>query len=264
VILRFVHTPAALIGFLFVATAAGPTFLSIKYRYTAIAASVQALLLIGLTVPHFAGAIEQRLLDTLLGALIASFFSYVLPSWEYQNLPELVDAVTDANRGYIDAAADLLLGRAGDDARYRIQRKRFMDALANLSAALGRMLDEPQSQQRAPAELNRFTVQNYLLMAHMAALRLLLQRYADNLPRADVEATLDDAFARLRSTLGAAQAAPHDGTVRSTAWPGWAPLQRRLRLLQQDAAQVALCHGTIDAALGRGPGNLVVPRHHNS
>ncbi|MFJ1468206.1 FUSC family protein [Massilia orientalis] len=266
VILRFVHSPAALIGFLFVATAAGPTFLSIKYRYTAIAASVQALLLIGLTVPHFAGAIEQRLLDTLLGTLIASFFSYVLPNWEHQHLPELVDAVTDANRGYIDAAADLLLGRAVDDARYRIQRKRFMDALANLSAALGRMLDEPQSQQRAPAELNRFTVQNYLLMSHMAALRLLLQRYADNLPRAEVEATLEHAFARLRSTLGAAaQAEPaaHDGTVRIAAWPGWAPLQRRLRLLQQDAAQVALCHGPIDAALGRNAGQLAVPRRRH-
>jgi uncharacterized membrane protein YccC len=254
VILRFVHSPAVLIGFLFVATAAGPTFLSIKYRYTAIAASVQALLLIGLTVPHGGGAIEQRLLDTLLGTLIASFFSYVLPSWEYQNLPALVEAVADANRGYIDAAADLLLGRAVDDARYRIQRKRFMDDLANLSAALGRMLDEPAAQQRAPDELNRFTVQNYLLMAHMAALRLLLQRYADNLPRAEVEAALEHAFARLRSTLGAAaqpEPAPHDSTVWIAAWPGWAPLQRRLRLLQQDAAQVALCHGTIGAALGR-------------
>jgi uncharacterized membrane protein YccC len=251
VILRFVHSPAVLIGFLFVATAAGPTFLSIKYRYTAIAASVQALLLIGLTVPHFAGAIEERLFDTLLGTLIASFFSYVLPNWEHQNLPELVDAVGAANRGYIDAAAELLLGRAADDARYRIERKRFMDALANLSAALGRMLDEPAAQQRAPAELNRFTVQNYLLMAHMAALRLLLQRYADNLPRADVEAVLVHAFARLRSTLGAAARAEGAAPHGSTAWPGWAPLQRRLRLLQQDAEQVAVCHGAIDAVLGR-------------
>jgi uncharacterized membrane protein YccC len=266
VILRFVHSPAVLIGFLFVATAAGPTFLSIKYRYTAIAASVQALLLIGLTVPHGGGAIEQRLLDTLLGTLIASFFSYVLPSWEYQNLPALVDAVADANRGYIDAAADLLLGRAVDDARYRIQRKRFMDDLANLSAALGRMLDEPAAQQRAPDELNRFTVQNYLLMAHMAALRLLLQRYADNLPRAEVEAALEHAFARLRSTLGTAtqpEPAPHDSTVWIAAWPGWAPLQRRLRLLQQDAAQVALCHVTIGAALRRDADCLPAPRRHN-
>jgi uncharacterized membrane protein YccC len=260
VILHFVHAPAALIGFLFVATAAAPTFLSIKYRYTAVAASVQALLLIGLTVPVGASAIGERLLDTLLGTLIATFFSYVLPSWEYQNLPRLVDAVLDANRKYIDAAADLLLKRTGDDVHYRISRKRLMDSLATLSAALGRMLDEPAAKQRAPSELNRFTVQNYLLVAHMAALRLLLQRYAESLPSREVEAALESMFAEVRASLGGAPgatpaataAAPEGRTTWIAEWPGWALLQRRLRLLQQDAAQVAQSRAAIGEVLRRG------------
>ena len=256
VILHFVHAPALLIGVLFIATAAAPTFLSIKYRYTAIAASVQALLLIGLTVPQGGSGISERLLDTLLGTLIATFFSYVLPSWEYQNLPRLVDAVLDANRKYVDAAADLLLRRTGDDVRYRISRKRFMDSLATLSAALGRMLDEPAAKQRAPDELNRFTVQNYLLVAHMAALRLLLQRYADELPSREVEAALERAFAEVRASLGATPvaviAAPEGQSTWIAQWPGWAPLQRRLRLLQRDAAQVAGSSAAIGAVLGRG------------
>jgi uncharacterized membrane protein YccC len=253
VILRFVHAPVVLFGFLFVATAAGPAFLSIKYRYTAIAASMQALLLIGLTVPH-AGAIEERLLDTLLGTLIATFFSYVLPSWEYHDLPRLVDAVLDTNRKYVDAAAALLLSHTGDDFQYRISRKQFMDSLATLSAALGRMLDEPAAKQRAPVELNRFTVQNYLLVAHMAALRLLLQRYAEQMPRAEVDALLRSGFARVRVSLGAppeaAQAQP-DGPRAQAEWPGWGPLRRRLRLLEQDAAQVALSRDAIGGVLGR-------------
>jgi len=253
VILYVVHAPVVLICFLFVATTAGPTFLYVKYRYTAIAASMQALLLIGLTVPDSAGAgaIEERLLDTLLGALIATFFSYVLPSWEYRNLPALVRAVADANRKYIAAAADLLLGRAVDDFRYRVYRKCFMDNLANLSAALGRMLDEPTAKQRAPAELNRFTVQNYLLMAHVAALRLLLQRYADNMPRAEAGMALENAFAKMRSTLWAAPSADAPAPDGHTAWPGWGPLQRRLHQLQQDAALVALSAAAIDDVLGR-------------
>jgi uncharacterized membrane protein YccC len=254
-ILHFVHAPALLFGFLFVATAAGPTFLTIKYRYTAIAASMQALLLIGLTVPHAAGAINERLLDTLLGTLIATFFSYVLPSWEYQNLPLLVDAVLDTNRKYIDAAAELLLRRTGDDFHYRISRKRFMDSLGNLSAALGRMLDEPVAKQRAPEELNRFTVQNYVLVAHMAALRLLLQRYEENMPRAEVEAALRTGFSGVKASLGTTPqdtaALPEGRTAWIAEWPGWAPLQRRLRLLQQDAAQVALSSAAIEGALGR-------------
>jgi uncharacterized membrane protein YccC len=256
VILHFVHAPAALIGFLFVATAAAPTFLSIKYRYTAIAASVQALLLIGLTVPHGGSGISERLLDTLLGTLIATVFSRVLPNWEYQNLPRMVEAVLAANRKYIDAAADLLLKRTGDDVHYRISRKQFMDSLANLSAALGRMLDEPADKRRAPDELNRFTVQNYLLVAHMAALRLLLQRYAENLPSREVELALESMFDEVRRSLGAAtEAKPAPAAGQSTwiaEWPGWAPLQRRLRLLQRDAEQVARSRATIGDVLGQG------------
>ncbi|ALK96967.1 membrane protein [Massilia sp. WF1] len=252
VLLHFVHAPAILFVFLFIATAAGPTFLYVKYRYTAIAASMQALLLIGLTVPHAAGAISERLLDTLVGTLIATFFSYVLPSWEYQSLPRLVDAVLEANRKYIDATADLLLGRTADDFHYRISRKGFMDSLATLSAALGRMLDEPLAKQRAVPELNRFTVQNYLLVAHVAALRLLLQRYPDKLPRAEVEAALERMLVRVRSSLGAASPpetlAPEERRSRIDAWPGWAPLQRRLMLLEQDAAQVALSSTAIGKA----------------
>ncbi|MDB5793403.1 MAG: hypothetical protein JWQ80_3427 [Massilia sp.] len=256
VILHFVHAPALLMGFLFVATVAAAAFLSIKYRYTAIAASVQALLLIGLTVPQGGSGIGERLLDTLLGTLIATFFSYVLPNWEYQNLPRLVDAVLDANRKYIAAAADLLLKRTADDVLYRVSRKRVMDSLATLSAALGRMLDEPAAKRRAPAELNHFIVQNYVLVAHIAALRLLLQRYPDKLPAPEVAAALEGMFAQVQTSLDPARdavpAAPQGHTTWIAEWPGWAPLQRRLRLLQGDAAQVALSHAAAGEALGRG------------
>jgi uncharacterized membrane protein YccC len=254
VILHFFHAPAALIGFLFIATAAAPAFLYIKYRYTAIAASMQILLLIGLTVPQVGSAITERLLDTLVGTVIATFFSYVLPNWEYQNLPRLVESVLQANRKYIDSASDLLQGRAGDDFRYRISRKGFMDSLATLSAALGRMLDEPAAKHRAPDELNRFTVQNYLLVSHIAALRLLLQRYKDGLPRSEVNAAIDQACHEVRARLGSAPPDTPAGVPANlpatASWAGWVPLQRRLKLLLQDADQLAAARGAIGTALG--------------
>jgi uncharacterized membrane protein YccC len=252
-ILHVVHAPVVLFLFLFVATAAGPTFLTIKYRYTAIAASVQALLLIGLTVPHSGSVIGERLLDTLLGTLIATFFSYVLPSWEYQSVPQLVEGVRNAGRKYLDASACLLLGRVADDFQYRVTRKNFMDSLGALSAALGRMLDEPAAKRRGAAELNRYTVQNHLLVAHMAALRMLLKRHADGLPRAEVDAALEAMFAAVGAPVDAPAAPGVPGqTVWIAAWPGWAPLQRRLRLLQQDAALLARTHEAVGAALANG------------
>lgn len=67
-------------------------------------------------------------------------------------------------------------------------------------------------------------------------------------------------FARVAGSLAgsphaardAVPAAPEGRTTWIADWPGWAPLQRRLRLLQEDAAQVALSHAAVGDALGRG------------
>ncbi|MFD2272533.1 FUSC family protein [Undibacterium arcticum] len=122
-ILHLVHAPLALLGFLFLATVAVPSFVYIKYRYTAIAASMQILLQINLMIPNSTGVIGERLLDTLIGAVIATAFSFVLPSWEYRALPRLIKSVLQANRRYIEATRDLLQSGGRDDLLYRLCRK---------------------------------------------------------------------------------------------------------------------------------------------
>jgi len=77
------------------------------------------------------------------------------------------------------------------------------------------------------------------------------------MPRAQVEAALEQMFGALRARLGMAAPAAGAGPARermapAAPWAGWVPLQRRLKLLQQDAEQVALGSVAIDEALGRG------------
>ncbi|MDB5764667.1 MAG: protein of unknown function YccS/YhfK [Herminiimonas sp.] len=257
-ILRFVHAPAALLGFLFLATVAAPAFVYIKYRYTAIAASMQILLQIGLMIPGSTHAISERLIDTLIGAAIATLFSYVLPSWEYRALPRLIRSVLNASQRYIDASRELLQRKSSDDFVYRLCRKRFMDSLAGLSAALVRMLDEPPSKHRAAEDINQFIVQNYLVVAHVAAIRFLLRRHTEGLPQESVNAVLQQVSGTVWNKLAQAQQAldaltpagdmqrkkadpsiPVPVTEETTAWPGWLPLQRRTKLLYADAEQIA-------------------------
>lgn len=268
IILHFVHSQAVLLLFLFLATASAPAFVTLKYRYTAIAASMQILMLISLTVPHGGHAISERLLDTLIGAAIATFFSYVLPSWEFRALPQLIGNVLKANGKYIDAAKDLLQGRASDDFLYRLARKRFMDSLSSLSSALSRMLEEPADKQYAATELNWFIVQNYLMVAHIAALRLLFQRHKEGLPRETADSALDELFSKAHDVLARAKQAltgmpaqdlhvdnanEESGAIafqsNPTSWSGWPLLQRRAKLLYADAAQLAYCSATIGSAL---------------
>ena len=262
-ILHVTREPAVLLALLFVATAAGPAFVQIKYRFTAVAASMQILLQMSLLLPGSSHVVGERLLDTLIGAAIATLFSFVLPSWEYRSLPRLLRNVLQAGVGYIGAARELLQVRAESDFVYRLRRKQFTDHLAALSAALLRMQDEPASKQRAVEEINQFILQNYLVAAQIAAIRLLLRNHADELPRDTVNAWLDQACDQACATLNAAHGALDSGIVPALAvgenseahagWPGWPPLQRRTTLLLSDAHKVGVQAAAIARALRQAP-----------
>jgi uncharacterized membrane protein YccC len=266
-VLHVVHAPKILLVLLFVATAAGPTFVYIKYRYTAIAATVQALILIGLTSPSAAHAVSERLLDTLVGAIIATFFSYVLPSWEYQSLPRLAAQVLRANRAFLKAWRDLLQGQESGDLRYRVARKRFMDSIANLSGAIERMQEEPDDKRIDPQELNQFAVQSYLLVAQCAAIRALVERYPQDAPMQAIAARIGQAWQAADAQLQAAQHALHIAPAdadqpsetaerilpvdeqHAAAWPGWIQMGWRIERLDREAQQLAALAPALARAL---------------
>jgi len=196
---------------------------------------------------------------------VATAFSFVLANWEYQSVPRLVRQVLDGNLRYMQASFELLQGDCRNDFPYRIERKRLMDSLGALSAALVRMLDEPARKRRAVEDINLFIVQNYLLVAHVAALRAILRRHAANIPGGAVNAMLAHSHAQVYRTLSQALAPapaarqdearfdevqPND-TATDVAWSGWPVVQRRIRLLQGDADKI-IVHS---AAILRGVGN---------
>lgn len=263
-LLHFVHEPIALLVFLFMATVAMPTFLYVKYRYTAIAASMQILLQINLLLPSNHQVIGERLIDTVIGALIVTLFSFVLPSWEYRSLPRAIGDVLKNNQHFLQAGSSLLQAKVSDDFMYRVCRKRFLDSITNLASTLMRMLDEPVSKHRAIEDLNQFIVYNYLIMAHLAAMRLLLRRHMEETPET-INTLLQHTIDRLCKTLILAQQALQPTTpspitaigteiepiktvdTATSNWSGWQPLQRRLRMLSEDAAMIT----ARSAAIGR-------------
>ncbi len=249
VVLKFMDHPAAILTVLVLSSIATPTFIYLRYRYAAIAVSVMILLWMYLVAPS-SNLISERLVDTFVGAAIATAFSFVLANWEYQSLPHLVKLVLSVNLSYMEASFDLLQGKYRNDFIYRIQRKRLMETLAALSAALVRMLDEPESKQRAAEDINLFIVQNYLLVAHVAALRAILRRHVRDIPSDAVNAMLDTSHASVCRTLTVALsrhtgATPPAAPLRrepaaepEVAWSGWPLVQRRIRLLQADADKI--------------------------
>ncbi|WDZ98090.1 FUSC family membrane protein [Herbaspirillum sp. WKF16] len=284
-ILRFVHNPMGQMAVLFAASVAAPAFTYVKYRYTAIAASVQILMLLNLLVPAgHQGVIGERLIDTVIGVVIATLFSYVLPAWEYRDLPKLLRNVLKSSQRYLTASRDMLEGKVKDDFFYRVCRKGFMDSLAALISALVRMMDEPATKHRAVKELNRFIVQNYLVAAHIAALRLMLRRHQENIPEGPVNKLIEDTYLEASEHLAEAQrilapkskkrggavvvspeapeqkalsakielvgpVTPEPLPAEASAWSGWVTLQRRASLLNQDLQEIVAQTSAIDNIL---------------
>lgn len=253
IVIRYVHSNIALMAILFLSIVATPTFIYLRYRYTAIAVSLMILLQMHLVAPSNPNLVSERLIDTLIGAAVATVFSFVLANWEYQSLPRLIRQVLNVNLSYMQASFELLQGKCFDDFAYRIERKRLMDSLAALSSALVRMLDEPASKQRAVEDINLFIVQNYLLVAHVAALRSILGRHASQLPVAPVNALLTHSHTQVCKTLSraldqldnkASISAPQPAlpapSVDDVSWSGWPLVQRRIRLLQADADKIVV------------------------
>ena len=180
-------------------------FAMVDFRITALCASITALLqlhFLGPAMPADAGLILERLGDTLIGAGLSWGFSFLLPSWEWRNMPKLVNAKLAADRVY----AALSLARQRNDHDFRLARKRAHDAAANLAIAVRRLRDEPQLGGAALSALNELIAANYLLASDLASMRVLFRMRKHELePRAS-ELLLETARGNVELALSAHEA----------------------------------------------------------
>jgi len=139
-------------------------FARLRYRVTATAASIMALLSV-----HLADPAEAVPADTLMGAAIAHLFSHFLPRWEYDEAPRLVARL----QADILAFATIALDLKASSQDYRMARKRMIESLAALSDSAGRMGREPQGVRRGLAELAEMLIAGYVLAANISAARFL-------------------------------------------------------------------------------------------
>ena len=158
-------------------------FGAVNYRITALAASVSALLLIHFMYPVTAPLFFERIVDTLIGAALATSFSFLLPSWERRNVPQLVNNLIKSDCAFAEQA----LTRAPVEQTYRLARRNALDSVSALSSAARRLLDEPGTDKRVLSTLNELLSTNYLFASDLASVRTALLARA-----AELDAQLTD------------------------------------------------------------------------
>ncbi len=222
-------------------------FVTVRYRVTAVAATVMALLQAHLVDPQAALAIFERLADTVLGAGLAWAFSYVLPSWERRTLPQQIERALGALRSY---AAHALRSDAQAGVAQRLARRAAYDALGTIAAALQRSRYEPRDVRPPLVELASMLDAAQRLMAHLSVIRMSLALRADAPHRPESVAAVHHADRVLQQALDRSASgpttpttavAPPDPGVLPEAAPQEDPaawLLRRLRIAAADAFAV--------------------------
>ena len=215
----------------------------VAYRITAIGASISSLLLL-----HFVDPLEhpqffERIVDTLIGSGLSWAFSYLLPNWERNDLPGTVRGLLAADAAFAEAA----LHRGPVTQRYRLARKTALDAVAQLSGAIRRLADEPNTNRRALASLGELLGANYLLASELSSMPVLMKLRAAELDAPTADAAIAATRARVSALLqpdgekDSAQDAPpeRDSFANMQGNAAMEVLARRLDHIEHAARKVA-------------------------
>ena len=233
--------PTASLVLIIVAAGIAHAYATVDYRVASFAASVMALVLIHILDPaEF--LLADRIVDTLIGAGLSVAFSYLLPSWEWRDVPRLVGRLIDADRVFAAEA----LSPAPVDQRYRLARKRALDNFTVIATTTRRLSSEPGVPQRQLASLNALLGANYMLASDLASVQGLLRARGREIKPDDARVALEATRARTLDLLTLKpETLPAPARLRRRGWTempashALAFLGRRLRHIERAAQRAA-------------------------
>ncbi len=209
----------AVVAGVIVAVGVSHAYANVNYRITSFAASAAALMFLHFLEPD-ARFIAQRVLDTAIGAGISGAFAFVLPNWEWRDVPRLVDALVAADLRYARLALEL----APPEQAYRIARKRALDAFSALVATTRRLSSEPTRYAGDFAALNRLLAANYLFASDLASVQSLLRTARAAVDPAETQRALRATSAHVIETLTLGHAGRDAAPLAALRRRGWADL----------------------------------------
>ncbi len=178
IILFLVKNPAALLMLLILFMIGAFSLMRTRYWVSVGLLTAYVLISIYLLKPgDYTPIFKDRLLDTFIGSVISFLFTrFIPPVWEKVQLKELIAEALRANRDFLSYILDVMSGTPIHISQYKWFRKETYVALANVSDAFQRMLNEPKSRQEQGAYLHPLIVGCLVLASRSAALGRMVQK----------------------------------------------------------------------------------------
>ncbi|TGE10077.1 FUSC family membrane protein [Hymenobacter fodinae] len=171
VVLWLVHDKVALVVLLGLFMLVSFSFTRSNYIVAVTFMTPFVLILFSLMGLRYLQVVEERVIDTVTGCLLAFGAAYLLfPRWESDQLQDYMKQVLRANLRYLQTLAEALNGSPVAVVDYKLARKEVYVSSANLAAAFQRMMSEPRGKQHRPNEVHEFVVLNHILSSNVASI----------------------------------------------------------------------------------------------
>ncbi|HSJ12406.1 MAG TPA: hypothetical protein VK916_06955, partial [Gillisia sp.] len=129
--------------------------------------------------PNVLDVIQYRVLDTLIGAGLATIGNIILwPSWEFLGIKTTIADSISANREYFKEVTEFYQKKGKVSTSYKVSRKQAFLGLGNLSSAFQRMTQEPRSKQKNLEKIYEVVVLNHSFLSSLASLGTYIQNHS--------------------------------------------------------------------------------------
>lgn len=142
----------------------------------------------------------DRLVDTAIGSAIAFLANFlIVPAWEKERIRDFMLAALEKNTDYFKNVSAAFLGNPVTITEYKKGRQDAFVALANLSDAFTRMLNEPKFIQNNSQQIHRFVVLNHTLTSHIATLSHYVLPLSSRYASTDFKSIIETDIRQLQS-----------------------------------------------------------------
>jgi uncharacterized membrane protein (TIGR01666 family) len=149
----------------------GLTFNPSNYKIGTTFITLHVVFIFAILNPTDDSIIIYRILDTLVGAVLAILANYFLwPFWEFLNSSENIENSIKANRNYLKEISFLYNNKESINQKYRLARNQAFIEIGNLMASFQRMLQEPKSKQTNIQQVYKLAALNNALLSSAASL----------------------------------------------------------------------------------------------
>ena len=177
-ILYFVHDNRITSVLAILCMLLGFSFTQINYKVSATFITMYVVFIYGILTPNISDLVQYRILDTLVGAVLAFVANHFLfPTWEFLNAPIHLKKSIAANQEYLKEIALFYNKKGTIPTAYRLARKNAFIEIGNLMASYQRMSQEPKSKQKQLPQIYKLVVLNHSLLSSLASLGTYIQSH---------------------------------------------------------------------------------------